>query len=161
MKAMVIAGGRSITRAESALSMPISSMTMAIIGRPAVSGTALAYCCQGGRVPLAGGGAIGTVPLGGEAGAGWAGVAANFGGSAEGTTAAAELTAGFVATAGGLARWVATSAPMISPMPAPQASSSAGRLASAARRPGAAVALLLLALRRWSPGPCRGSVSGR
>src|SRR5258708_2274129 len=70
MKAMVIAGGRSITRAESALSMPISSMTMAIIGRPVVSGTAFAYCCQGGRTPLAGGGAIGTVTLGGEAGPG-------------------------------------------------------------------------------------------
>src|SRR6185369_6303136 len=146
MKAMVIAGGRSITRAESALSIPISSMTMAIIGRPSVAGTSFAYCCQAGRPALVGGGDAAVLPLGAGIGAGNAG--AILGGCGAGATAAiSELGAGFAEAAGGLARWVATTAPMIRPMPTPQARSSAGRRVSAARKPGALLARPALALR--------------
>ena len=81
---MVSGPGNAITRAASALSMPMSSMTMAIIGRPPVGGMASANCCQaglpeggnefaGGRLCGRGAGANVAVAGGGTAGA-------NFGG---------------------------------------------------------------------------------
>ena len=70
MKAIVKGPGRPITRAASALSIPMSSMTMAITGRPPVAGMAKAYRCQAG-FPTDGGaeGAAGgarAAPAGGE-----------------------------------------------------------------------------------------------
>src|SRR5215475_3578638 len=96
MKAIVNGPGRAITRAASALSIPISSMTMAIIGCPAVGGMASAYCCQAGLLPGAGGD-------GGDA-KGSGGVAATDGMSG------ASSGAGFGGSAGMLSSLLATNA---------------------------------------------------
>ena len=97
---MVSGPGNAITRAASALSMPISSMTMAIIGLPPVAGMARANCCQAG-LPAGGSEFAGGRFCGRGAGAK---VAVAVGVAADGVAAGASFGGTLVAA---LAAWLA------------------------------------------------------
>src|SRR5215472_8398922 len=113
--------------------MPISSMTIAIIGRPSVAGTALAYCCQSGRLPAVVFGAT-MLGAGRAAGGGAAGSLSTSRLCGAAATASCCCT-GFWATVAGEGCRVASNAPMTRPMPAPQATRTSGRWARPARIP--------------------------